>query len=42
MEVICEAAVANAIAEHVMTTDGRDFGIALFFADVQVLRPHKF
>lgn len=42
MKVICEAAVADQIAEHVMGQYGPNFAVTLFFANVQVLRPHKF
>lgn len=42
MKVICEAAVADQIAEQVLAQYAPHFGVTLFFADVQVLRPHKF
>lgn len=42
MKVICETAVADQIAEHVLAQYVPHFGVTMFFADVQVLRPHKF
>lgn len=42
MEVVCETAVADQIAAHVLTTYATNFGVTMFFADVQVLRPQKF
>lgn len=42
MKVICEAPVADQIARHVLATYAPHFGLTLFFADVQVLRPEKF
>ena len=42
MEVVCEAAVADQIAEHVLNTYAANYGVTMFFADVQVLRPQKF
>ena len=42
MKVICEAHVADQIAQHLMATYAPHYGITLFFSDVQVLRPEKF
>lgn len=42
MKVICEASVADRIAEHVLATYAPHYGVTLFFTDVQVLRPQKF
>ncbi len=42
MKVICEPAVADAIARHVLDSYGPHYGLTLFFADVAVLRPEKF
>ena len=38
MKVICDAQVANQIAQTVMKEYGENFGLTLFFADVSVLR----
>jgi nitrogen regulatory protein P-II 2 len=42
MKVICEPAVADAIAEHVLATYAAHYSVALWFADVQVLRPERY
>jgi nitrogen regulatory protein P-II 2 len=42
MKVICEAGVADQIAEHVLAHYAADFGVTMFFTEAQVLRPHKF
>ncbi|HWP19656.1 MAG TPA: transcriptional regulator [Burkholderiaceae bacterium] len=42
MKVICDATVADHIAEHVLKQYAQHYGVTLFFADVQVLRPEKF
>jgi nitrogen regulatory protein P-II 2 len=42
MKVICEPAVADAIAEQVLASYAPHYGLTLFFADVAVLRPEKF
>lgn len=42
MEVVCETGVADDIAEHVMQVYAPHYGLTLFFAQVQVLRPQKF
>jgi hypothetical protein len=42
MKVICDAAVADAIAEHVLATYAAHYSVALWFADVQVLRPERY
>lgn len=42
LKVICEDAVADAIARHVLATYAPHYGLTLFFADVAVLRPEKF
>lgn len=42
MKVICEAEVADRIAAHVLAEYGAHFGLTLFFADVEVLRPGKY
>jgi nitrogen regulatory protein P-II 2 len=42
MKVICDEAVADAIAEHVMTTYAPHYSVVLWFAAVQVLRPERY
>ncbi|AKJ27371.1 P-II family nitrogen regulator [Caldimonas brevitalea] len=42
MKVICEEAIADAIAEHVLAQYAPNYGVTMFFTDVQVLRPQKF
>jgi nitrogen regulatory protein P-II 2 len=42
MKVICEAAVAERLAQHVLTTYAPHFAVTLFTADVGVFRPQKF
>ena len=42
MKVICEAAVADAIAAHLLQEYAPYYGLTLFFSDVAVLRPEKF
>lgn len=42
LKLICEAAVADAIAEHVMATYAKHYAVALYFSDVKVLRPERY
>ena len=42
MKVICETPVADRIAEYVLEHYGAHFGLTLFFAEVDVLRPGKY
>jgi nitrogen regulatory protein P-II 2 len=42
LKIICDDAVASAIAEHVMARYAADYGVSLFFTDVAVIRPQKF
>jgi nitrogen regulatory protein P-II 2 len=42
IKLICEAVVADAIAEHVMATYAKHYAVALWFADVKVLRPERY
>ncbi len=42
MKVICEAQVADQIAEHVLNTYAPNYAVTMFFAAVDVLRPEKF
>jgi nitrogen regulatory protein P-II 2 len=42
MKVICEAAVADAIADHVLATYAPNFRVALWFSEVWVRRPERY
>ncbi len=42
IKIICDAAVADAIADHVLASYAPHFGISLYFAEVAVLRPQKY
>jgi len=42
MKVICDEAVADAIAEHVLATYAPHYSVALWFTPVQVLRPERY
>ena len=42
MEVVCEEAVADQIAQHVLTTYAVNYSVTMYFADVKVLRPGKY
>ena len=42
LKLICERAVADAVAEHVIATYAPHYAVALYFAEVQVLRPDRF
>ena len=42
MKVICDATVADTIAEHVLATYAPHYSVMLWFVDVQVLRPERY
>jgi nitrogen regulatory protein P-II 2 len=42
MEVVCDAAVADQIGDYVLSTYAVNYGLTIYFAPVQVLRPNKF
>ena len=42
LKVICDEAVADAIAEHVLATYAPHYSVALYFSPVQVLRPDRY
>ena len=42
MEILCEAAVADAISGHVLQTYAPHYAVAMYFVDVQVLRPQRY
>lgn len=42
LKLICETAVADAIAEHVIATYAQHYAVALHFAEVKVVRPDRY
>ncbi len=42
LKIVCSEAVANQIASEAMTRFAANFGLTMFFADVEVLRPNKY
>ncbi len=42
IKIICDPAVAQAIADHAMVQYAVNYGMSVFFTDVQVIRPQKF
>jgi len=42
MKIISEAAVADAIARHVLDTYATHYSVSLYFAEVAVLRPDRY
>ena len=42
LKVICEEAVADAIAAHVLAQYAPDYGVSMYFSAVQVLRPDRY
>lgn len=42
MEVVCDAGVADTIAEHVLGTYAEHYGVTVYIAAVDVFRPQKF
>ena len=42
LKVICDEAVADAFAEHVLTTYAANYSVAMYFSPVSVLRPERF
>ena len=42
MKIICDEAVADTIATHVMQRYAPHYGVSMFFSDVAVIRPEKF
>lgn len=42
LKVICDAAVADAIAEHVLSTYAPHYSVALHFGSVAVARPERY
>ena len=42
LKLICDAAVADAMAEHVIATYAKNYAVALYFSEVGVLRPERY
>jgi nitrogen regulatory protein P-II 2 len=42
VKVICDPAVADRLAEHVLSTYAPNYALTMFTADVGVFRPQKF
>ena len=42
MKIICDAAVADALASHIMGEYASHYGVSLFFSNIEVVRPQKF
>ena len=42
LKLICDEAVADTIAEHVLATYAPHYSVAMHFSQVQVLRPERF
>lgn len=42
MKVICDAAVADAIADRVMAAYAPNYSVAMYFSAVSVLRPDRY
>jgi nitrogen regulatory protein P-II 2 len=42
MKVICDAAVAERLASHVLATYAPNYAVTLFVTDVGIFRPQKF
>ena len=42
MKIICDAALADALASHVIDEYASHYGVSLFFSNIEVIRPQKF
>ncbi len=42
LKLICDAQVADLIAEHVLARYAPNYSVALYFAEVAVLRPERY
>lgn len=42
MKVICDPAVADAIADHVLASYATNYSVAIYFSEVSVLRPDRY
>ena len=42
MKIICDEVVANALASHSISQYASNYGVSLFFSNIEVMRPLKF
>jgi nitrogen regulatory protein P-II 2 len=42
MKIMCDESVADALASHVISQYASNYGVSLFFSDIEVIRPQKF
>lgn len=42
LQVVCDAAVAERLGQHVLTQYAPHYGVTLFLSEVSVFRPEKF
>lgn len=42
IKIICDGAVADAMASHVIDQYASHYGVSLFFSSIEVIRPQKF
>jgi hypothetical protein len=42
MKVVCDAAIADAIASHLLATYSANYSLVLYFSDVSVVRPDRY
>ena len=42
MKIICDETVADALAHHVIEHYAGNYGVSLFFSNIEVIRPAKF
>ena len=42
MKIICDEAVADALANHVIEQYAGNYGVSLFFSHIEVMRLQKF
>ena len=42
MKIICDEAVADALASYVIDQYSSNYGVRLFFSSIEVIRPQKF
>ena len=42
MKIICDEATSDALASHVISQYASNYGVSLFFSNIEVMRPQKF
>jgi len=42
MKIICDETVADTLASHVISQYASNYGVSLFFSNIEVMRPQKF